>query len=280
MNERLVDGRPVANGLLLGFPGSGFERIRPFLRRVDLPRHSTLIAAGEKIATLYFPESAVCSELVRLRDGATAEINLVGREGMAGLEGWLGSATVGLEVMTIVGGTLLALPLDALRALGDADDRIRPLLDRYVLAVHAVRAIAAACDRLHPVQVRLVRWLLRTGDRLDEDDFLLTQDDIASLLGIARQSVTASALLLHEAGFIDYRHGHLRIVDRPGLERAACECYWNVRGQWEALRKTQTATEAWDGAPGASGIPGTHPGRPAPQHASAARDEGGDRQPR
>jgi CRP-like cAMP-binding protein len=226
----------TGNVLLLGLPQSSFERVLPYLQRVALSFHQTVIAAGDDVGTVYFPETGVLSEVVRLRDGSTAELNIVGREGMAGLVAYLGNRSAPLDMITLIAGTFLQMPLDTLSELAEADPALRRRLDLYTQAVLNVRAIAAACDRLHPLQTRLVRWLLRTHDRLAVDEFLLTQDDIASMLGVARQTVTASALWLQEAGLISYSHGHICLLDRPGLERLACECYWNLHSQFERLR--------------------------------------------
>lgn len=231
----------TGNTLLLGLPASSLQAFEPLVRPIALSLHQTVISTGDPISFVYFPETAVFSEVVRLRDGAMAEINLVGREGMAGLEAYLGAPKASLDVMTLVAGAALQMPLDALVHLANGDPELRRSLNLYTQAVHNVRAIAAACDRLHPVHTRLVRWLLRTHDRLDIDDFVLTQDDIASLLGVARQTVTANALLLQEAGLISYAHGRLHLLDRPGIERLACECYWNLNAQWERLPPAEAA---------------------------------------
>ncbi len=233
--------KPIGNLLLRALPRPSLEPLLPSLHPVALGLHQTVIATAAPIDTAYFPETAVLSEVVRLSDGEMAEINLVGREGMAGLEGYLGAPSASLDVMTLVAGTALRMPMDELVRAAQHDPELRRRLNFYAQAVHNVRAIAAACDRLHPVQARLVRWLLRTHDRLDTADFVLTQDDIASLLGVARQTVTANALALQEAGLITYLHGHLRLVDRAGLEQLACECYWNVHEQWERLRRFGSA---------------------------------------
>ena len=234
------------NLLLSGLPDSSLEQFEPLLRPVELSLHLTVIATGDRIRTVYFPETAVFSEVIRLRDGSMAEVNIIGREGLAGLHAYLGATRAGLDVMTLVPGTALAMAFEDLVRLAERDGALRGRLDLYALAIHDVRAVAAACDRLHSVQTRLVRWLLRTHDRLDVDEFQLTQDDLASLLGVARQTVTANALRLQEEGLISYVHGHLRILDRPGLERLACECYWNVRAQLDrlGLASRSNATEA------------------------------------
>jgi CRP-like cAMP-binding protein len=225
----------TANLLLLELPPSTFEQVMSRLQRVTVSFHQTVIAAGDEIRTVYFPETAVFSEVVRLSDGATAEINLVGLEGMAGLSAYLDTRRSALDVMTLVPGNCLEMPVEVLRQLAEQDPAIAHRLNLYAQAVLSVRAIAAGCDRLHPVQTRLVRWLLKTRDRLDVDEFLFTQADLANMLGVTRPTVTTNALLLQDGGLIGYRRGRIRILDRAGLERLACECYWNVRDQFERL---------------------------------------------
>lgn len=226
----------TGNQLLLGLPRASFGQVLPHLQRVTLDFHQTAMTSGEDVDAVYFPETGVLSEVVRLRDGSMAELNIVGREGMAGVVAYLGIRRSPLDVVTLIAGTFLKRPLEPLRQLADQDLALRQRLHLYAQAVLNVRAIAAGCDRLHPVQTRLVRWLLRTHDRLSVDEFLLTQDDIASMLGVARQTVTMSAGSLQEAGLIRYSHGRIVLLDRPGLERLACECYWNIHAEFARLR--------------------------------------------
>lgn len=226
----------TANLLLLELPPSTFEQVMSRLQRVTVSFHQTVIAAGDEIRNVYFPETALFSEVVRLSDGATAEINLVGLEGMAGLSAYLDTRRSALDVITLIPGTCLEMPVEELRQLAEQDPAIAHRLNLYAQAVLSVRAIAAGCDRLHPVQTRLVRWLLKTRDRLDDDEFMFTQADLANMLGVTRPTVTTNAILLQDAGLISYRRGRIRILDRAGLESLACECYWNVRDQFERLR--------------------------------------------
>lgn len=228
--------RETTNLLLLELPQPAFEQVMSRLQPVRVSFHQTVIAAGDEVRTVYFPETALFSEVVRLSDGATAETNLVGLEGMAGLSAYLGTRRSVVDVLALVPGRCLEMPVDSLRQLAEQDLAIAHRLSLYTQAVLSVRAIAAACDRLHPVQTRLIRWLLKTHDRLGVDEFIVTQSDLAHALGVTRPTVTTNASLLQDAGLISYRRGRILVLDRPGLERLACECYWNVREQFERLR--------------------------------------------
>jgi CRP-like cAMP-binding protein len=235
--ERRRSPGETANLFLQDLPPATLEQVMPRLQRVNVSFHQTVIAADDEIPTVYFPESALFSEVIRLRDGATAEINLVGLEGVAGLSGYLDERPSALDVITLLPGTCLEMPVEVLRQLADQDPAIARRLDRYAQAVLSVRAIAGGCDRLHPVQTRLIRWLLKTRDRLDVDEFVFTQADLAYMLGVTRPTVSTNAILLQDAGLITYRRGRIHILDRAGLERLACECYWNVRDQFERLHQ-------------------------------------------
>lgn len=232
----VVDLHPAFSNLILaGMPRLAISSVARQLERVDLPLQGDVIRAGVAIQGLYFPLTGVLAEIVRMSDGTTVEVNLIGREGMAGLAALLGTESTPLDVVTIVPGAFLHLPADD---LGDVLDRypgVREWLDRYTQAVLTVRAFAVGCDRLHPVRARLARCLLKVHDRVDGDELRLTQDTLALMLGVARPTVTLNAVALHRDGLIEYQRGHIRILDRRGLERAACECYWAVRAEFERL---------------------------------------------
>lgn len=233
---RLLRGPSLERNLLLaGLPDRASGTLWPRLQRVWLPARQVLLEPDRPIRSVYFPLTGVLAETVRMADGATVEVNLVGREGVAGLAALLGGERAPIEVATLVPGVFLRLPVDAAT---DALAHDEPLLDRlhlYTQAVLNVRAYSVGCDRLHSIHARLARWLLKTHDRVDGDEFDLTHDLLALMLGVARPSVTVNAIAMQRDGLIEYRRGHVRVVNRPGLERAACECYWGVRAEFERL---------------------------------------------
>jgi CRP-like cAMP-binding protein len=226
---------PTPNLFLAGLPPASLQALRPQLKRITLPIRRILIEPDELIRTVYFPETGVLSVVAGLSDGSAVEVNPVGYEGMVGWVVYLGAASLPFQVVTLIPGTFLRMPAEAFVARVALD---RALLDRlhlYTQVLLNVRAHSAACHRLHPVESRLARWLLKTHDRVNGDTFPLTQESLALMLGVARPSVTVGALALQRAGFIEYRRGRIRILDRPGLESAACECYMIVRREFDRM---------------------------------------------
>lgn len=226
---------PISSMFLASLPPVSLQALLPHLKRVTLPRGRTVIEPDQPIRTVYFPETGVFSQVIRLNDGSAVEVNLVGREGMAGLAVYLGAVSSPLEVATLIPGSFLSIPAEEFTAQVALDQALLARLHVYTQALLSVRACSVACYRLHPVEARLARWLLKTHDRVAGDTFQLTQESLALMLGVARPSVTVNALTLEHAGFIEYRRGHIRIVDRPGLETTTCECYWIVRREFDRL---------------------------------------------
>ncbi len=226
---------PTGNILLDGLPWSSLQALRPLLDEVALPVGRVVARPDEPVGLAWFPVSGVFAEVVHLSNGATVEVNLIGREGMAGLPPLLGTDRVPTAITTLVGGSFLCAPARALVGRSAVDCALATRLLRYAQAVLSVRAYSIVCDRLHTVQARLARWLLKTGDRLATDELTLTQDDLALMLGVSRPSITVNALAFQEAGLIRYHRGRIRIVDRAGLEAAACECYGAIREEFERL---------------------------------------------
>lgn len=224
-----------ANLLLASLPPASLHALLPHLKRVTLARGRTVMEPDQPIHTVYFPETGVFSQVIRLNDGSAVEVNLVGREGMAGLAVYLGAVSSPLEVATLIPGRFLSIPAEEFIAQVTLNRALLERLHVYTQTVLSVRACSVACYRLHPVEARLARWLLKTHDRVTGDTFQLTQESLALMLGVARPSVTVHALALQRAGLIDYRRGHIRILDRPGLEVASCECYWIVRREFDRL---------------------------------------------
>jgi CRP-like cAMP-binding protein len=206
------------------------------LESVALVVGDIVAPAGAAFAHVYFPETAVFSAIHRMSDGAAIEVGTIGNEGMVGI-------AVLLDAETSVNETVVQIPGTAVRVAArwfadrlDARPELRHLLRRYTDAYLTQVAQTAACNRVHGIEARCARWLLMTHDRVGEtDQFLLTQEYLAIMLGVRRSSVSVAASALRDAGLIRYSRGAIRVMDRPGLEGAACECYGVVRRHFDRL---------------------------------------------
>jgi CRP-like cAMP-binding protein len=190
---------------------------------------------GEPIRHVYFPTTALVSLMIVLEDGKQVEMAAVGREGLVGLPLALGSDTDGHVAMTQIPGSALRLQTDAFRAVLGVAPELQQVLGRYALVLLTQAGQAAACNGLHALAERGARWLLEAHDRVGSDQFLLTQDFLAAMLGVRRPSVTLAAGMLQQAGYITYHRGRVTVLDRVGLEAASCECYAAIRQETDRL---------------------------------------------
>ena len=217
---------------LLALPPAERARLRPSLERVHLDLKQVLYEPGQRITYVYFPIDSLVSLLTVLGDGQAIETGLAGREGMAGLSVFLGARVADRRAVCQVDGDAWRLPAAAfVRAL--ATDGALPTLaarlSHYTHAVLREAAQAAACNRAHPVEERCARWLLLVADRIGRDQFPMTQQFMADMLGVRRASVVLVLGTLARAGLIENGYGTVAIVDRAGLEAAACECFAALR---------------------------------------------------
>jgi CRP-like cAMP-binding protein len=230
----LTPGR-TGNRLLDRLPEEEYTRLAPLLVSTPLKLKQLLIQASASIPDIYFPTTALVSTLVVMEDGSEVETGIAGAEGMVGL-----STALGLEfdlhrAICQVPGECFRLPA---RAFREALERSRPLdalIRRYAAVVLRQTGQAVACNALHPVTERLSRWLLMSHDRVGRDEFPMTQEFMGELLGVRRQTVTVTAGALQEAGLIKFRRGMIRVLNRPRLEEAACECYGLMRGLYDRI---------------------------------------------
>lgn len=223
------------NRLLAALAPDALARLWPQLRAVSLPIRTAIMAPGEPIEAVYFPETGWVSMLALLADGQSAEVGLVGREGMTGLALLLGSDSGMVEALVQGAGTMLRIDAaDFRRALEDIPGLERALL-RYALAFQEQVTQTAACNGNHALDQRLARWLLMAHDRAEDDEFPMTQEFLALMLCVHRPGVTVAARLFQQAGLIRYGQGRMIVTDRPGLEAVACECYGAVRARFELL---------------------------------------------
>jgi CRP-like cAMP-binding protein len=221
------------NRLLAALPPDALAALR--LEPVELVFRETIHAAGEPIASVYFPETGFVSMLASMEDGDAAEVGLIGREGMVGLPVLLGADRAGLEGMVQAPGHALRMDTSAFCEALDRFPALRTLLLRYALVHHGQVARTAACNGRHHTEQRLARWLLMTHDRAEGDSFPMTHEFLGLMLGVRRAGITIAAGLLQKAGFIHYARGQMEITDRAGLESVACECYGIVRHAQDQL---------------------------------------------
>lgn len=223
------------NRLLAALPREERERLLPLTDVVELAASQGLHEAREPIGWVYFPIDAVAALVTQLADGRVVEVCSVGCDGMVGLPAALGAGSSPFRAAVQVPGRARRMAARVVREEASRGGALKGLLDRYAQALFTQAAQSAACNRLHPVDQRCARWLLMTRDRTQADRFPLTHESLAFKLGATRPTVTTAARLLSQAGFIQYRRGQMTILDRAGLESAACECYRIVEAEYDRL---------------------------------------------
>lgn len=228
--------RPHPRNLLLAsLPGESLHRIWPHLTLVDLPLRQVLHEPETPITIVYFPETGWVSYLATLEDGDGAEVGVTGHEGVVGLPVILGDQSNDLEALVQSAGTAYSIDADVLRELMDADPLLRRQLLRFALVHLGQVARTAACNGRHHTEQRLARWLLMAHDRSNGGTFEMTHEFLAMMLGVRRAGVTVAAGALQRAHLIRYERGTIQVIDRPGLEQAACECYGASRRMLDRL---------------------------------------------
>lgn len=223
------------NRLFSALPADVSERLRPHIEVIDLALRQSLYTAHEPITHVYFPRTAVCSLVLALDGDTLIEIATVGNEGMVGLPLFLGANSIPAEAFCQVAGQVVRLPADVLRQEASTGGALHDLLQRYTQAHINQIAQSAACSRVHSIDKRCARWLLITHDQVGTDQFHLTQQFLAMMLGVRRAGVNAAASILQRAGYIRYGRGTITVTDRAGLESAACVCYRIVRDEFDRL---------------------------------------------
>jgi CRP-like cAMP-binding protein len=235
-------GDPIGNLLLAALPAEVYGRLCPALEPVAFALGDVVYDTGGRMAHIYFPTTAVVSLIYTMEDGATAEMGLVGNEGVVGIALFMGGETTPNQAVAQVAGGALRMKAQALLDEFRRGGPFQLALLRYTQALITQISQTAVCNRLHPVEKRLCRWLLLTRDRLPSDEILMTQEFIAHMLGVRREGVTAAAHHLQEAGLIRYARGHITILDRAKLEAAVCECYGVVKTELDRLLQPTAAS--------------------------------------
>lgn len=223
------------NRLLAALPSADLAWLWPQFEPLELDLRHILLSPDEPITAVHFPETGWISMLAMLADGRSAEVGVVGSEGMVGLPLLLGNDRSHVEAMVQAPGRVLRLGANAFRQAVEDSPALRTLLLRYALAFQQQVTQTAACNGHHALDQRLARWLLMAHDRAGSDDFPMTQEFLAMMLCVHRPGVTVAARLFQQAGLIRYDRGQMRVTDREGLEAAACECYGTVRRQFGQL---------------------------------------------
>jgi CRP-like cAMP-binding protein len=226
---------PPANRLLGLLPARDYERLRPHLHRVALENRQPLYTAGKPIDFVYFIESGVGSMVNTMANGEAAEVGTIGNEGVVGLPLVFGGDMAPISVYIQVPGAGLRMKAALFKSELARSASMRSVMLRYAHAFFNQVAQSAACNRFHSLDQRCCRWLLMTHDRTHSDQFLLTQEFLAMMLGVQRTGVSAAASALQKAGLIHYRRGNITILDRRGLERRSCECYRVSKAEFDRL---------------------------------------------
>lgn len=226
---------PQQNHLLEALPDEDFLRIEPFLELVEMPLGLALYESGGHLKHVYFPTTSIVSLLYVLESGASAEIAVVGNEGVLGISLFMGGETTPSRAVVQSAGFGYRLSAKNLKDEFNRSGSMMRLLLRYTQALITQMAQTAVCNRHHSVEQQLCRWLLLSIDRLSADELNMTQELIANMLGVRREGVTEAAGKLQHAGLIEYSRGHIRVLNRPGLEKRVCECYQVVKTEFDRL---------------------------------------------
>ena len=227
---------PPRGNLLLDAAGAAtIARLGPALETLDAELKTVLHEPGVEIEHVYFPLSGIASMVKELEDGTIIEVATVGNEGMVGLPVFLGVRTSPVRVFIQVPGTLLRIEAERLRVVLAEDPRFSERLNRYTQALFGQVAQVAACNRAHTLEERAARWFLMSRDRVGSDEFLLPTEFLGQMLGVRRPSVHLAVRALQNAGLLRYAGNTVTIVDREGLEQASCDCYGEIRAEYERL---------------------------------------------
>jgi CRP-like cAMP-binding protein len=233
--------QPQQNQLLAALPPDELARWLPELEAVNLPLGKVLYESGQELSHVYFPTTAIVSLLYVMENGASAEIAVVGHEGIVGVSLFMGGDSTPSRAVVQSAGAGIRLRADFLKAAFDGSTPVMHLLLRYTQALITQMAQTAVCNRHHTLDQQLCRWLLLSLDRLAGNELMMTQELIANMLGVRREGVTEAALRIQATGLIKYARGRITVLDRSGLEKRTCECYAVVKKEYDRLLPPKTA---------------------------------------
>jgi CRP-like cAMP-binding protein len=231
-----MSGQPVGNRVLAGISSKDYgslDQLEPVVLRFG----QILYDAGGRIRHVYFPIDSLVSLLTAVDKRRTLEVGMVGNEGMTGMPFILGMGVSGVRALVQGAGRALRMPAAPFRIEFDRNEPLRQALFRYTYALMAQISQTAACNRFHEAEARLARWLLMTRERVGSDEFRLTHEFLAHMLGLRREGVTEAATALKRRGLIDYRRGRIQILDAKGLKASACSCYQVIRAVYERIQR-------------------------------------------
>mgnify|MGYP000509357709 CR=1 FL=1 len=230
---------PRKNHLLAALPDAEWQRWRPQLELIALPLGQVLYESGTTLKHVYFPTTAIISLLYVMENGASAEISVVGNEGLVGISLFMGGESTPSRAVVQSAGHGFRLKAQLMKDEFDRAGPVLHLLLRYTQALITQMSQTAVCNRHHSLDQQLCRWLLLSLDRLEGTDLVMTQELIANMLGVRREGVTEAAHKLQEAGLIRYSRGRISVLDRIALERRVCECYGVVKKEYDRLLPTE-----------------------------------------
>jgi CRP-like cAMP-binding protein len=233
---------PRQNHLLAALPATDFARVQTRLKLVPLRLGEVIYEPGSQLRHLYFPTTAIVSLLYIMSDGASAEIAVVGNDGILGIALFMGGETTPSRAVVQSAGHAYRLAGDVLKDEFNRAGALQHLLLRYTQALLTQMAQTAVCNRHHTLDQQLCRWLLVSLDRVSGNELFMTQELIANMLGVRREGVTEAAGKLQAAGLIKYTRGHIIVTDRAGLEARACECYSVVKNESDRLLPDRIAS--------------------------------------
>ena len=226
---------PKQNLLLDALQNAEFDRLSPNLELVEMPLGKVLYESGGMLEHVYFPTNSIISLLYVMENGSSAEIAVVGNEGILGISLFMGGETTSSRAIVQSSGHAYRLKVQLLKDEFNRGGPVQRLLLRYTQALITQMAQTAVCNRHHSVEQQLCRWLLLSLDRLATDQLTMTQELIANMLGVRREGVTDAAGKLQRDGLIIYNRGHITVLDRPKLEKRSCECYQVVKAEFDRL---------------------------------------------
>lgn len=223
------EGKPVSNRILLALPDHEYRAIRPWLEFLAMPHHRGLYEPNRKIEYVYFPNRGLISLVIVMSDGKTAEVAVLGREGVAGVPSIFGLDRSPIREVVQIAGDGFRIKVSPFRRVLGQSPALQGLVARYSVVLALQISQTAACNRLHDIEHRLARWLLMAQDRVDSGRVAMTHDFLATMLGTDRPSVSVAAANLQRKEIIDYTRGSVQILNRKELEKSACECYQTIQ---------------------------------------------------